>query len=189
MKHIQTTLAFAAFAACLNAQTATEDRPGSTAGAPQLPTTIVTGDDGGRQLGGSRGATGAVLGGSLRIQAGREGCEGECCLYVFHLDLNQCCLRSGLWRRKVGAVQSERSLPFPTPVSTGSGSKGSFLCVLQGSVSDPDQVTPKEGAQKRSMGSALSISNRSHRLSPSCDGADVPVARPRERLHLVGAAA
>jgi hypothetical protein len=36
MKHIQTTLAFAAFAACLNGQTASE--------APELPTTIVTGD-------------------------------------------------------------------------------------------------------------------------------------------------
>jgi outer membrane receptor protein involved in Fe transport len=36
MKHIQATLAFAAFAACLNGQTASE--------APQLPTTIVTGD-------------------------------------------------------------------------------------------------------------------------------------------------
>ncbi len=38
------------------------------------------------------------------------------------------CLRSGLWRRKVGSCNKVRSLPFPTPVSTGSGSKGSFLC-------------------------------------------------------------
>ena len=34
-------------------------------------------------------------------------------------------------------------VPFPTPVSTGSGSKGSLL-LKEGSVSDPYQVTPKD---------------------------------------------
>ena len=42
-----------------------------------------------------------------------------------------------------GESLKERYVPFPTPVSTGSGSKGSLL-LEEGSVSDPYQVTPKE---------------------------------------------
>jgi iron complex outermembrane receptor protein len=44
MKHIQLTLAFAAFAAGLNAQTAPQAPAGAESVASQLPTTIVTGD-------------------------------------------------------------------------------------------------------------------------------------------------
>ena len=44
MKHIQVTLAFAAFAAGLNAQTASQAPTGTEPAVSQLPTTIVTGD-------------------------------------------------------------------------------------------------------------------------------------------------
>jgi hypothetical protein len=52
-----------------------------------------------------------------------------------------------------GESLKERSVPFPTPVSTGSGSKGSLL-LKEGSVSDPCQVTPKEDRQRRWVTSA-----------------------------------
>ena len=63
-------------------------------------------------------------------------------IVCFMLDLNFCMFEIRFWAIE-GESLKERSVPFPTPVSTGSGSKGSLL-LKEGSVSDPCQVTPKE---------------------------------------------
>ncbi len=73
-------------------------------------------------------------------------------IVCFMLDLNFCMFEIRLWAIEGGSLR-ERPVPFPTPVSTGSGSKGSLL-LKEGSVSDPCQVTPKEDSQRRWVTSA-----------------------------------